>query len=73
MLVYIGGTLRGDSDRGRNYAIKSWERGQNNKRFRAKVGKELFFLHTRSGFPLFLPCEIILSHIPIPAPGKDKK
>ena len=33
------------------------------------------FSHTKSGFTLFYPCEIILSlsHIPVPALGKDKK
>ena len=31
------------------------------------------FSHTRSGFPLFYPCEIFLSQTPIQALGKDKK
>ena len=31
------------------------------------------FSHTRSGFRLFLPREIFLSHTPVPALGKDKK
>ena len=31
------------------------------------------FSHTGSGFSLFYPCEIIPSHIPVPAGGKDKK
>ena len=31
------------------------------------------FLHTRLGIQPFYPCEIILSHIPVPARGKDKK
>ena len=34
---------------------------------------EPLFSHTRSGFPLFYPCEIILSYIPVPARGKDEK
>ena len=34
---------------------------------------EPLFSHTRSGYPLFYPCEIILSHIPVPARVKDKK
>ena len=36
---------------------------------------EIICSHTRLEFPLFLlfPCEIVLSHTPIPALGKDKK
>ena len=34
---------------------------------------EPLFSHTRLGFPLFYPCELILSHIPVPARREDKK
>ena len=33
-------------------------------------GQEFFFSHTRFGFPLFLPCEIELYHIPVQADHK---
>ena len=29
--------------------------------------------HTRSGFTMFYPYELILSHMPVPALGKDKQ
>ena len=32
----------------------------------------LLLSHTRSGLPLFYPCEITLPHIPVPAHEKDK-
>ena len=36
------------------------------------VGKMFSFLHDRD-FRCFYPCGINLSHIPVPARGKDKK
>ena len=50
----------------------SW-RDRNVLKFTNFMNRILYFRTPDQDFPCFYPCEIILSHTPVPALGKDKK